>query len=206
MFRRLRILCVASLALCGAVRPASADWLLTPFVSQLTNVKTAEAASLFVPAENFTDSRGFGLNIASAFPARANLGFEVDFAWYPEALRESDQFGADFASRLMVISTNFFFSPAVPRVRPYFSVGPHFAYRWDHTDATGTTPSGWGIGVNGGGGIMVFVTQHVGLRGDLRYFRNFGDFYDLREDAEARRTGWKDLQFVRLFVGVTFVP
>jgi outer membrane protein W len=204
--RALRILCMAALGIVGAVRPAAADWLLTPFVGLVFNVRTAEATDLLIPAEKFKDSRGFGLNLASAFPARANLGFEVDFAYYPEALRDSDQFGTLFASKLVMIGTNFFYSPAVPRFRPYFSVGPSFGYRLDHSDATVSTPSGWGIGVNGGAGVMAFVTQRIGIRADARYFRNLGDFYDLRDDVEGRRTGWKDLQFVRVFVGATFVP
>ena len=28
---------------------------------------------------------------------------------------------------------------------------------------------------NFGGGLMMFFTSHVGLRGDVRYFRTFGD-------------------------------
>ena len=31
------------------------------------------------------------------------------------------------------------------------------------------------VGMNAGAGVMGFLSDHVGLRGDLRYFRNFND-------------------------------
>ena len=36
-----------------------------------------------------------------------------------------------------------------------------------------TSNNDWGI--NAGAGVMGFLSDHVGLRGDLRYFRNFND-------------------------------
>ena len=183
--------------------PASADWLFTGYVASLSQVKTS--ASMVSPMEKFDDNVGVGVNIASAFPARANLGFEFDLGVYPEGLHSSDEFETLFASRLMSISTNFFYSPAVPRVRPYFSVGPNFGYRWDHGDVGLATPSGWAVGLNSGVGIIAFINQRIGGRLDLRYFRNFGGFYDLREDVTTRRTGWSSLQFIRVSVGATVV-
>jgi hypothetical protein len=189
----------------GMARPASADWLLTGFVAPLFNVKTSETSEFLVPAEKFDDSVGFGINLASAFPTRGNLGFELDWAWYQNGMQTSDVFGTAFASRLMSISTNVFYSPAIPRVRPYFSVGPNFMYRSDDDAAVVETPSGWAVGINGGAGVIAFVTQRFGARIDLRYYRNFGDFYDIREDATQRRSGWNNLQFIRVFAGATVV-
>jgi hypothetical protein len=106
----------------------------------------------------------------------------------------------------MAISTNFFYSPAVSRFRPYFSVGPTFGYRSDHDDATEEIPSGWAVGINGGGGVIAFVNERFGGRVDFRYQRNFGDFYDITPGAAgARSNGWSDLQFFRLFFGATVV-
>lgn len=189
--------------------PASADWLLTGYVAPLFNVKTAESSvalngrTFDLPAEKFDDSVGFGVSLASAFPTRGNLGFELDLGWNPKALETSDQFGTLFASRLLTISTNFFYSPSVPRIRPYLTIGPNFGYRSDSDASSFTTPSGWAVGVNGGGGIIAFATQRFGGRVDVRYYRNFGSFYDLREDATDRNSGWTDLKYLRVFVGVT---
>jgi hypothetical protein len=169
------------------------------------NVKTSETDALFIPAENFDGSMAFGVNLASAFPSRGNLGFELDWGYYPSAMQTSDVFGTAYASKLMTISTNFFYSPATPRARPYFSVGPNFGYRSDHSDAIVDTPSGWAWGINGGGGVMVFANNRFGGRVDFRYYRNFGDFFDLSSGATTRRSGWSDLQFFRIFFGATVV-
>jgi hypothetical protein len=209
MERRMRqtrvIVLLAVVAFGGPMRPASADWLLTGHVGSLFNVKTEASSEIFVPAEKFDNSIGFGVNLASAFPTRGNLGFELDLSVYPKALENSDVFGDAYESGLMTISTNFFYSPFVPVVRPYFSVGPNFGYRFDGPDTSLETPSGWAVGVNAGAGLIAFATRRVGGRVDVRYYRNFGDFYDLREDALNRRTGWSNLQFIRVFVGITAV-
>jgi hypothetical protein len=180
-------------------------------VGPIFNVKTSASESGLIPAENFDGSTGFGVNLASAFPARANLGFELDWAWYPKAMHTSDQPAVVdgsydyYASKLMTIGTNFFYSPAVSRFRPYFSVGPTFGYRSDHGDAKEEIPSGWAVGINGGGGVIAFVNERFGGRVDFRYQRNFGDFYDITPDAGERANGWRDLQFFRLFFGATVV-
>ena len=96
--------------------PAAADWLLSAFVGKLTSVKTQ--AKDTVPAENFDSSTGFGVNLASAFPSKGNVGFELDWGLYKDALAHSDVFGTAFASKLMAVSTNVFYSPGTPRVRP----------------------------------------------------------------------------------------
>lgn len=202
---RCSIVLFTAFFLIGLARPASADWLLTPFASRLREVKTTGSESLQVPAERFRVSDGVGISLASALPAQANLGFEFDFAWYPQALQQSNQYDDVFASQLMTIGTNVFFSPSVPVVRPYVSIGPTFGYRLDLPRAVVPTPSGWAFGANAGAGIFGFITQRIGGRVDVRYFRNLGEFYDLREAVEVRRTGWKDLRFFRVSAGVTFV-
>ena len=191
MVRHSGILCAVLAGIVWSARPASADWLLSGFVGPIFSVKTSE--SDVAPAENFNSSVGFGVNLASAFPAQGNLGFELDWAFYPNAMRTSDEFDDLFASKLTSISTNFFYSPGVAPFRPYFSVGPTFGYRSDHGDAVIETPSGWAVGINGGGGVIAFVNQRFGGRVDFRYQRNFGDFYDIRPDAGERQNGWKDL-------------
>jgi len=203
--KTIRTFCALLIGVVGVARPACADWLLTGYVAQLFNVKTSQSTELNLPAEKFDNSLGFGFNLASAFPGRGNLGFEFDWAWQQKALRTSDVFGTTFASRLMTLNTNFFYSPATPHARPYFSLGPTFEYRTDDSLARFVTPSGWGVGLNAGAGVMAFATQRLGVRLDGRYYRNFGEFYDLRTDVLQRRSGWNNLQFLRAFFGLTVV-
>ena len=121
MFKTRRVLCVALAVIVCVARPASADWLLSGFVSPLFNVKTSatndDDGFEIVPPENFDSSVGYGVNLASAFPARANLGFEIDFGFYPAAMKKGDQFGEDFASKLMTKAARSGFDPRAPNDR-----------------------------------------------------------------------------------------
>ena len=56
------------------------------------------------------------------------------------------------------------------------------------------------LGYNVGGGVLIFPSAHVGIRGDVRYFRRVGantvsDLLDLQPGA---------FNFTRATVGVTF--
>ena len=56
------------------------------------------------------------------------------------------------------------------------------------------------LGYNVGGGVLIFPSAHVGIRGDIRYFRSVGadtvsDLLDLQPGA---------FNFTRATVGVTF--
>lgn len=182
-------------------RSASADWLFSAFVGPIRGVQT-NATGSGVPAESFEGSNGIGLNVATAFPSRANLGFEFDWGIYNNALKTSDVFGTDFAAKVMSFSPNFFYSMSTSRVRPYVAIGPSFNYRSDRDESTAEFPGGWGVGLNAGGGAMVFVNEHVAGRADVRIFRNFGDFVDLT-DVDSGGQQWNGLRFVRVFFGVT---
>src|SRR5262249_54290523 len=95
-----------------------------------------------------------------------------------------------------------------PRARPYFSVGPSFSYGRNETVSTDNKTqlqSGWAVGINGGGGVILFANNKFGARIDLRYYPNFGSFYELNLTDLPTRTLWNDLHFFRLFFGGTVV-
>jgi hypothetical protein len=56
------------------------------------------------------------------------------------------------------------------------------------------------FGINVGAGVFGFMTDNVGFRGDLRYFRGFGE--DTGNDQIDLDLG--DMDFWRGTVGVTF--
>ena len=200
MIKRFIVGC-AVLAACGATpREASADWLLTGFIGQLTSVKAKDFAS----EETFASSRGYGINIASAFPASGGLGFELDWGIYSKLLQDSSEFDNVFASKVMTISPNFFWSPAVPRVRPYLAVGPAFSYKQPLAEADIPEDPVWALGFNVGGGVFIFAGERGGGRFDVRYFRNIGEFYNL-QDVAAGGAAYQDLIYIRIFFGGTLV-
>ena len=61
------------------------------------------------------------------------------------------------------------------------------------------------LGVNFGGGVHVFFSDNVGLRGDLRYFRALDtDDDNVVEDLLAEEFGLADFDYWRATIGVTF--
>jgi opacity protein-like surface antigen len=80
-----------------------------------------------------------------------------------------------------------------PKWRPYGTVGLGVIRAW--TNEQGRHQNN--LGFNGGGGLMYSVSQHVGLRGDLRYFRVFVD-ENTREGVLPR-----DYGFLRVSFGIT---
>ena len=50
-----------------------------------------------------------------------------------------------------------------------------------------------------GGGVLGYINDHVGIRGDVRYFRSLQD-----HDPEGLDLGLSDFHFWRASVGVTF--
>ena len=202
MRERLGICAVVLATVVGFPAVASADWLLTGFAGALSNVKTKATDSF--PGETFKGSRALGVNLASAFAKKGNAGFELDWGVYNKALADSDRFGSEFASKLMAVSTNLFYSPAIPRYRPYITVGPTFTYRSDREENRDPLEGGWAVGFNAGGGLIAFLNEYVGGRIDVRYTRNIGDFVALTSVGDGGQL-WNNLSYWRVVAGATVV-
>jgi opacity protein-like surface antigen len=103
------------------------------------------------------------------------LGTELDLGYTPKA------FGADSlveSSHLFTLMGNLLIGVPVgghrgAGVRPYFAAGVGLIRRnvtfGDVVDGLSTSDFGYDLG----GGLMGFFSDHVGVRGDYRYFRNF---------------------------------
>jgi opacity protein-like surface antigen len=67
-------------------------------------------------------------------------------------------------------------APRIGPVRPYVLAG--IGLIKTHVDLTTTslfTTDNNCLGWDVGGGVMIFISDHLGVRGDLRYFRTFQD-------------------------------
>ncbi len=100
------------------------------------------------------------------------LGLEEEFAYAP------DFFGVTpgLSSSVVTLMTNLMVVPKIGRVRPYVLAGvgavkTHVALNTASLLTTDNTAIGWDMG----GGVIVSLGRHVGVRGDLRYFRGFKD-------------------------------
>lgn len=117
------------------------------------------------------------------------VGGESEFAFYPEVIDNSAN--AIAKSRVISISGGMLIGPLIGPVKPYFALGAGNL----NLNVTGISsvvvPNPESISnnyftFNTGGGIMGFFTDHLGVRGDLRYYRAFGlKFEDLEETGLA---------------------
>ncbi|MCM3881128.1 MAG: porin family protein [Vicinamibacterales bacterium] len=121
--------------------------------------------------ENCEDAK---LNISVSFGAIGSLfGFEEEFAYAPNFLGTA----SGLSSSTLTLMSNVLFIPKLAGpVRPYVLAGLGLIKtKVDLTSASVLTTDSNNLGWDVGGGLMVFVSDHFGLRGDLRYFHSFQD-------------------------------
>jgi opacity protein-like surface antigen len=164
MTRTTRLALFLTIVACIAPPTAAhAQGFVTPFVG--TTFNSPDVGS----AKNGSKA-GFGVDLGTFGTV---LGFEADFAYYPEVL-DNDIAGLE-KNHVVTVTGNALVSVPIPRVRPYATVGVGFL-KLDATNLpssilpstdTSQTKFAWSIG----GGVMGFFTDHLGVRGDVRYFR-----------------------------------
>jgi opacity protein-like surface antigen len=184
---------VAALALLLAPASAQADWLFTPNIGGGFG---GDASG----REHLTYGATIGWMGAGIF------GWEADFAYTPEFF-ESEDTDLDFIDNSNVTS---FMANAVigipvggqrgPGFRPYFTAGAGILSRSVQSDDDLFEVNNNEFGFNLGVGAMGFATDHVGFRGDVRYYRSLED---PDEDNEFD-IGVGNFDFWRATAGVTF--
>jgi len=191
MMKRYAVMAALALALSPAA--ARADWLFTP------NIGAGFGGSAS-GREHLTYGASIGWMGAGV------IGWEADFAYTPEFF-EGDDDDVDLFSNSNVTTMMGNVLLGVPMggqtgggVRPYVAGGagimqsraedPDALFEIDNND----------FGINLGGGVMGFATDHVGFRGDIRYFRAFSE----DEGNDQVDLDLSDFDFWRGTVGVTF--
>ena len=185
MSNRLTALAVSLLLVSAA--PARADILLTPFLGvtfggDAPNEKLNYGASL-------------------AFLGGGIFGIELEAAITPNFFDADDDFlDIDDSNVSTVMGNLMIAAPASSPIRPYGVAG--IGLIRTHATSVGNVfdLDDNSFGMNIGGGLMGQFNEHVGLRGDVRYFRNF-------EDSEAGRDVDIDLggfNFWRGTLGLVF--
>jgi opacity protein-like surface antigen len=118
--------------------------------------------------------------VSAAYMGKGIVGGEVDFGYSPNFYANTTATGFQFANSNNVTTLTGNVIVGVPvgglgaSVRPYAVAGLGLL-RSRVGDAAGlfNVSSKNDFGFDVGGGVMGFVTQNVGLRGDVRYFRGF---------------------------------
>jgi opacity protein-like surface antigen len=158
------IVAAVFLVVSGA-RGAAAQVFVNPFVDTTLSSPSAVGSS---------SQPGFGVSIGNVGKV---VGFETELTYQPELIDNSAN--ALAKSRVFTVSGNILVGPTIGRVKPYGAAGVGNLNLNVTRLSSLVIPSPESISsnyltVNVGGGIMGFVTTHLGVRADLRYYRAYG--------------------------------
>ena len=155
---------------------ARADWLIVPFFGANFGGDSGEELSDAVDASKFNGGVSFSWMGAGV------IGFEGDVGYAPDFFGKTDAGG----SSVLTVTGNLLLG--VPfggqsgfGVRPYGLVGVGMLRpdgdAFATSEAFGENKVAWDFG----GGIFMFFASHVGVRGEVRYFRTFEavEFFDI---------------------------
>ena len=100
------------------------------------------------------------------------FGIEEEIAYAPNFFGDAP----GLTSSVLTLMTNVMLAPNLGPVRPYVLAGiglikSHVEFTPSSVFTVDNNNLGWDIG----GGLMLLVGDHVGVRGDLRYFHSFQD-------------------------------
>jgi opacity protein-like surface antigen len=155
----------AAFLIVAGARGAAAQIFVNPFVD----------TTLSAPSTSGSRSQpGFGIAIGNVGTV---VGFETEFAYHPELFDNAAN--ALAKSHVLTLAQNILVGPTIGRVKPYGAAGAGDLYLNVTRLSSVAIPSPESIStnyftVNVGGGVMGFVTAHLGVRADLRYYRAYG--------------------------------
>ena len=196
----------------GLARPASADWLFTPYLGIVLG-GAANSVDIDTLDEAFEQRANFGGSLTGS--GNGVFGFEIDFNYTPNFFQLTEG-GEDFeffdvSSSITSLMGNVVIGIPIGGttgggVRPYVAAGAglmraNIAFE-DLFEDLSTNE----LGVNFGGGVHIFFSDNLGIRGDLRYFRAIAqdDEDALDDDFLTDDFGLSDFDYWRATIGVTF--
>jgi opacity protein-like surface antigen len=199
MLLRKSLIAAASLFIitAAAPRPASADWLFTPFIGSTFGGSANIGGGIPTSKSDFARKLNWGASLSGGGP----VAFELDFSYSPNF------FGGDTSEvsllgdgNVTTLTGNVRVGVSAGPVRPY-AVGGVGLIRAKVDDPAQffSSPSTSDFGMDIGGGVDAFFSHSVGIRGDLRYFRSFQ-----KDDSSAVDLSLGSFNFWRGVVGITF--
>ena len=185
MQKKWKVLVFAA-ALIGATPAAAhAQTFLTPFAG----------ASFGGDAPNSSLATGVGLTFMGKV-----AGFEAEVGYTPDFFNESSDVVLIGDGNVLTLSGNLVLGVGAGPVRPYGVVGVGLLRSRVEGDEFFDDVSQNDFGFNIGAGVIGMLTDHLGLRGDVRYFRSLQD--PSNDDDLDLSVG--NFDFWRATAGVTF--
>ena len=125
-------------------------------------------------------------------------GFEVDLGLMPNFFGDAEVVGSN---NLMTFTANLLVGPSLGRVRPYGIVGAGLLRTSDAGINDQPNVRSNNIGINAGGGAIAYLTDSIGIRGDIRMFRSTGDNEESFVDVLDLELG--SFSFWRIYIGLS---
>lgn len=156
---------VIAIGMLAAATPASAQG----FISPLVGFNFGGDAG----CPSVTDCEDKNLNLGVSFGALGNVfGFEQEISYAKDFFGEAP----GVSSSVLTVMSNVMLAPNLRVVRPYALIGVGLMKsNVELTQASLLSFNNNAFGWNVGGGLMLFLTDNVGIRGDIRYFHAFQD-------------------------------
>ena len=194
-FRHTALLVFVCFAVLSA-REARADGLIIPYIGINFGGDSGSELSSAIDAKRLNWGGSF------LFMGGGVFGVEGDFNYSPDFFGKTDLGGSSVFSGMgnLVLGIPFGGQQGFG-VRPYGLIGAGVVHAtgdaFDNALSFGENKVAWDVG----GGVLVFFTTHVGIRGDLRYIRTFeaADFLDFDVTGES-----SELDFARGSLGFIF--
>jgi len=194
------------LILGGVAKPASADWLLTPYVGVVFG-GSANNFDINDLSDEFEQRISFGGGLT--WMGAGKLGLEVDYHLAPNFYQitggtENIEL-LNLDSSVQTLMANVILGAPIggtsgPGIRPYAVAGIGLMRASiDSPSELFDNLSNNELGFNVGGGLHAFFSDNIGLRGDVRYFRGLQKGNDGGQDLDL-----EDFDFWRATVGMTF--
>ncbi len=195
-------------------RPASADWLFTPYLGIVFG-GAANTVDINTLDEEFERRTNFGgsLDVMGG----GAFGFGIDFSHtrnFFKLTEDGEEFEfLDVRSGMTTVMGNLILGIPIGGttgggVRPYVTAGAGLMRANVEFEDLFENLSTNELGLNFGGGVHIFFTDAIGFRGDVRYFRALEQQDDddpLEDDDFADEDfGLEDFDFWRATAGITF--
>ena len=194
------------LILGGVAKPASADWLFTPYLGVVFG-GSANNFDVNNLSHEFEQRISFGGGLT--WMGAGKLGVEVDYHLAPNFYQITRGTGnvelLNLDSSVQTLMANVILGAPIggtsgPGIRPYAVAGIGLMRAsLDSPSELFDNLSNNELGFNVGGGVHAFFTDNLGLRGDVRYFRGLQKGNDGGQDLDL-----EDFDFWRATVGMTF--
>ena len=197
MKRRLSMT-IAALALAIAPSAAYADGYFVPFIGANFGGNVGKPLSETVDERNrMTFGFGVGGMAGGIFGAEFDFGYTHNFYASDGTVVTKSNLITAMPALVIGIPIG---GQSGAGVRPYVLAGAGLLRRdLDFNTLDSISENDWGYTL--GGGVMGYFSDHVGLRGDLRYFRNFkADILEATDIDFERGT----FNFGRASIGVLF--